>query len=153
MAWGRAIEAVGRGRSDFPSQGAAPLARTIGRASQTTMRGGSLMRNERNGHQTALLLFAVAVIVAMLMAFFTTFERVEKRTATSQTAPGTTGLATARPPLDRASGQPVLDKGGQSAGPLNGRASPSFRRAPADNRRKSALLAWYVAADRRRSEP
>jgi hypothetical protein len=66
------------------------------------------MRNERNGHQTALLLFAVAVIVAMLM--FTTFERVEKRTATSETAPGTTGLATARPPLDRASGQPVLGK-------------------------------------------
>ena len=68
------------------------------------------MRNERNSHQTALLLFAVAVIVAMLMAFFTTFERVEKRTATSETAPGTTGLATARPPLDRASGQPVLGK-------------------------------------------
>ena len=68
------------------------------------------MRNERNGHQTALLLFAVAVIVAMLMAFFTTFERVEKRTATSETAPGTTGLATARPPLDRASGLPALGK-------------------------------------------
>jgi Na+/melibiose symporter-like transporter len=58
------------------------------------------MRNERNGHQTALLLFAVAVIVAMLMAFFTTFERVDKRTATSETAPfGTTGLGKARPPL------------------------------------------------------
>jgi len=96
---------------------------------------------------------AVAVIVAMLMAFFTTFERVEKRTATSQTAPGTTGLATARPPLDRASGQPVLGKWGQSARLRIRLASPSIRRGPADNRRKSALLAWYVAADRRRSEP
>ena len=27
------------------------------------------------------------------------------------------------------------------------------RQGPADNRRKSALRAWYVAADRRRSEP
>jgi Na+/melibiose symporter-like transporter len=70
------------------------------------MRGESLMRNERNGHQTALSLFAVAVIIAMLMAFLTTFERIEKRTATSETAPGTTGLAKAR----RALGQPVLDK-------------------------------------------
>jgi hypothetical protein len=96
------------------------------------------MRNERNGHQTALLLFAVAVIVAMLMAFFTTFERVEKRTATSETAPGTTGLATAL----------------RSAMTVRIRlAGPSIRRGPADNRRKSALLAWYVAADRRRSEP
>jgi len=72
------------------------------------MRGESLIRNERNGHQTALSFFAAAVIIAMLMAFLTTFERVDKRTATSETAPGTTGLAKARPPLDRASGQPVL---------------------------------------------
>jgi hypothetical protein len=56
------------------------------------------MRNERNSHQTALLLFAVAVIIAILMAVLTTFERVDKRTATSETAPfGTTGKA--RPPL------------------------------------------------------
>jgi hypothetical protein len=57
------------------------------------------MRNERSSHQTALLLFAAAVIIAMVMAFLTTFERVDKRTATSETAPGTTGLAKARPPL------------------------------------------------------
>ena len=56
------------------------------------------MRNERSSHQTALLLFAAAVIIAMVMAFLTTFERVDKRTATSETAPGTTGLAKARPP-------------------------------------------------------
>jgi Na+/melibiose symporter-like transporter len=58
------------------------------------------MRNERNGLQTALSFFAAAVIIAMLMAFLTTFERVDKRTATSETAPlGTTGLGKARPPL------------------------------------------------------
>jgi hypothetical protein len=39
------------------------------------------MRNERNGLQTALSFFAAAVIIAMLMAFLTTFERVDKRTA------------------------------------------------------------------------
>ena len=66
------------------------------------------MRNEQNGHQAAVLFFAVAVVIAMFLAFLTTFERVDKRTATSETAPGTTGLAKARPPLDRASGQPVL---------------------------------------------
>jgi Na+/melibiose symporter-like transporter len=64
------------------------------------LEGEDLMSNERNGHRTPLLLFAVAVIIAMLMAFLTTFERVDKRTATSETAPlGTTGLGKARPPL------------------------------------------------------
>ena len=66
------------------------------------------MSNERNSHRTALVLFAVAVIIAMLMAFGTTLERVDKRMANSETAPGTTGLAKARPPLDRAPGQPVF---------------------------------------------
>ena len=66
------------------------------------------MSNERNSHRTALVLFAVAVIIAMLMAFGTTLERVDKRMANSETAPGTMGLAKARPPLDRAPGQPAL---------------------------------------------
>jgi hypothetical protein len=66
------------------------------------------MSNERNGHRTPLLLFAVAVIIAMLMAFVTTLERADHRMATSETAPGTTGLAKVRPPLDRAPGQSVL---------------------------------------------
>jgi Na+/melibiose symporter-like transporter len=69
-----------------------------------------LMSNERNGYRTALVLFAVAVIIAMLMAFGTTLERVDKRMANSETAPGTMGLAKARPPLDRAPGQPVYGK-------------------------------------------
>jgi len=65
------------------------------------------MANERNGHRTALALFAVAVILAILAASVTTLERVGTRTANNETAPGTTGLAKPRPPLERAPGQPV----------------------------------------------
>jgi len=68
------------------------------------------MSNERNGHRSALVLFAVAVIIATLMAFVTTLERADQRMANSDTAPGTTGLSKARPPLDRAPGQPVFGK-------------------------------------------
>ena len=68
------------------------------------------MSNERNGYRTALVLFTVAVITATLMAFVTTLERVDKRMANSETAPGTMGLAKARPPLDRAPGQPIFGK-------------------------------------------
>ena len=67
------------------------------------------MSNERNSHRTAVVLFAVAVIIAILAAFVTTLERVDTRTANYENPPGTTGLAKARPPLDRAPGQPVLD--------------------------------------------
>jgi hypothetical protein len=66
------------------------------------------MTNERNSHHTAVLLFAVAVIIAILAAFVTTLERVDIGTANNQAPPGTTGLAKPRPPLDRAPGQPVL---------------------------------------------
>ena len=62
------------------------------------------MSNERNGYRTALVLFAVAVIIAVLTAFATTLERTDTRMANNETAPRTTGLAKARPPLDRASG-------------------------------------------------
>ena len=65
------------------------------------------MANERNGYSTAFVLFAVAVIFAVLAAFITTFERVGTRTAHNETPPGTTGLAKPHPPLDRAPGQPV----------------------------------------------
>ena len=64
------------------------------------------MSNERNSHRTAVILFAVAMIIAIL--FVTTLERVDTRTANNETPPGTTGLAKPRPPLDRAPGQPVL---------------------------------------------
>jgi hypothetical protein len=65
------------------------------------------MSNERNSHRTAVILFAVAMIIAILAAFVTTLE-VDKRTANNETPPGTTGLAKPRPPLDRAPGQPLL---------------------------------------------
>ncbi|MDE5444146.1 hypothetical protein GWG65_22365 [Bradyrhizobium sp. CSA207] len=57
---------------------------------------------------TAITLFAVAVMIAILAAFVTTIERIETRTASNETPPGTTDLAKPRPPLDRAPGRPVL---------------------------------------------
>jgi uncharacterized membrane protein YidH (DUF202 family) len=66
------------------------------------------MSNERNSHRTAVALFAVAVIIAILAAFVTTLERIDTRTASNETPPGATGFAKPRPPLDRAPGQPVL---------------------------------------------
>ena len=65
------------------------------------------MSNERNSHRTTVILFAVAMIIAILTAFVTTLE-VDTTTANNETPPGTTGLAKPRPPLDRAPGQPVL---------------------------------------------
>ena len=42
------------------------------------------MSNERNSHRTAVLLFAVAVIIAIVAAFFTTLDRIETRTASTR---------------------------------------------------------------------
>ena len=66
------------------------------------------MRKEPDSHRTAVVLFAVAVIIAMLAALVTTIERIDTRTASIETPPGTTGLAKPHPPLDRAPGQPIL---------------------------------------------
>ena len=66
------------------------------------------MGSKRNSHYTAVVLFVVAVITAILAATVTTFERVNTRRAGNETPPGTTGLAKPRPPLDRAPGQPVI---------------------------------------------
>jgi hypothetical protein len=63
----------------------------------------------RNNHRTAIILFAVAVIIAIVAAF-TTLEWADTRTANNETPPGTTGLAKPHPPLDRSPGQPVLGK-------------------------------------------
>ena len=63
------------------------------------------MDSERNSQRTAVVLFAVAVIIAVLA---TTFERINTKTASNDSPPGTTGLAKPHPPLDRASGQPVI---------------------------------------------
>jgi hypothetical protein len=68
------------------------------------------MSNERNGRRTAVVLFVVAVITATVVAFVTTLERVDTRTANNETPPGTMGLAKPHPPLDRLPGQPVLGK-------------------------------------------
>jgi hypothetical protein len=65
------------------------------------------MSNERNSHRTPIVLFAIAVTIAIL-AVVTTLERIDTRTASNETPPGTTGLAKPRPPLDRAPGQPVI---------------------------------------------
>jgi hypothetical protein len=66
------------------------------------------MSNERNSHRLPIVLFAIAMTIAILIAFVTTLERIDTRTANNETPPGTTGLAKPRPPLDRGPGQPVL---------------------------------------------
>ena len=45
------------------------------------------MSNERNSHRTAVLLFAVAVIIAIVAAFFTTLDRIETKTASNEAPP------------------------------------------------------------------
>ena len=67
------------------------------------------MCNERNSRHTAVVFFAVAVIIAIVAAFVTTLERVETRqVANNQTPPGTTGIAKSHPPLDRSPDQPMF---------------------------------------------
>jgi hypothetical protein len=67
------------------------------------------MNNERNSARTAFTVFAVAVIIAMLGAFLTTLERVNTRTASNETPPGTTvGLAKPRPSPRPADGRQQL---------------------------------------------
>ena len=65
------------------------------------------MDKDRNSPRTALVLFAVATALAVLLAIVTTLERVDTRTASNEAPPGTTGLARPHPPLDRAPGQPL----------------------------------------------
>jgi hypothetical protein len=67
------------------------------------------MSNEQNSHRIAVVLFAVAVIIAMAAAFVTTRERFDTGTANNETPPNTTGLAKPHPPLDRAPGKRLLD--------------------------------------------
>jgi hypothetical protein len=64
------------------------------------------MFDRRNSHRTAVALFAVAVIIAILAAFVTTLERVDTKRASNDSPASTTGLAKPRPPLDRAPSQP-----------------------------------------------
>jgi hypothetical protein len=63
------------------------------------------MSNERIIHDPAVALFAAAVIIGLLAVTVMTFDWGDTRMASNETPPGTTGLA--RPPLDRAPGQPL----------------------------------------------
>ena len=54
------------------------------------------------------MLFGAAVMIALLAVTVMTFERGDTRTASNEVQPGTTGLAKPRPPLDLATGRPVL---------------------------------------------
>ena len=61
-----------------------------------------------NEHRTALVLFAVALGVAIAVAYVTTLERVNTHKVSNEAMPGTTGLARPHPQLDRAPGEPIL---------------------------------------------
>jgi hypothetical protein len=61
------------------------------------------MSNEWRDYRTGVLLFAVAVTIAIFAAFL--LERVDTRTANNRAPSGTTGLAKPPPPLDRAPAQ------------------------------------------------
>ena len=66
------------------------------------------MSNERKSHRIAMVLFAVAVMIAIVAAFVTPLEQADTGTANNETPATTTGLANPHPPLDRSPGQPVL---------------------------------------------
>jgi len=61
-----------------------------------------------NEHRTALVLFAVALVVVVAIASVTTLERVDTHKVSNDATPGTTGLARPHPQLDRAPGEPIL---------------------------------------------
>ncbi len=61
-----------------------------------------------NAHQTALVLFAVALGVVIAIASVTTLERIDTRQVSNRAMPGTIGLAKTHPQLDRAPGEPIL---------------------------------------------
>ena len=64
------------------------------------------MSNDQNNRRTALAIFAIALIVALIGAFVTTFRGIETRTS-SETQAGTVGRAHPHPPLDIAPGEPL----------------------------------------------
>ncbi len=61
-----------------------------------------------SNHRTALLIFAVVLVVEITAAFVTTLHGVDTtRVATSEIPPGVTGLSQPHAPLDRAPGRAV----------------------------------------------
>ncbi|HEV2154373.1 hypothetical protein [Bradyrhizobium sp.] len=73
-------------------------------------------------NRTTLVLSAIALAIAIVVASTVTIERVNTRTASNETPPGTTGLARPHPPLDRAAGEPIQPTGTPS--------SPGVRQRP-----------------------
>jgi hypothetical protein len=65
------------------------------------------MGNDQNSHRNAVTIFAVALIVALIVAFVTTFRDVNTTRVSNEAQPGTIGLARPHPPLDRAPGEPL----------------------------------------------
>ena len=61
-----------------------------------------------NKHRTALILFAVALSVVVVVASVITLEHVNTHKVSNDATPGTTGLANPHPPLDRGPGEPIL---------------------------------------------
>ena len=61
-----------------------------------------------NKHRTALILFAIALAVVVVVASVTTVEQVNTYKVSNDAIPGTTGLAKPHPQLDRAPGEPIL---------------------------------------------
>jgi hypothetical protein len=58
-------------------------------------------------HRTKLILFAVAMTIAILIASVATLERVDTHRVSNDGPPGTTGLARPHQQLDRAPGEPL----------------------------------------------
>ena len=66
-------------------------------------------------HPTALILFAVALAVVVVVASVTTVEQVNTYKVSNDAIPDTTGLAKPHLQLDRAPGEPILKVGSGSA--------------------------------------
>lgn len=61
-----------------------------------------------NAHLTVMA-FAILVAAIVVLAFVTTLNRVDVKTAATDQPPGTTGLARPHPPLQRAPGEPARE--------------------------------------------
>ena len=61
-------------------------------------------------HRTALILFAVALGMVIVVASVTTVEQVKAQKVSAAAASGTTGLAKPYPPLDPRTGRTNLER-------------------------------------------
>jgi hypothetical protein len=83
------------GARDQHRIGVATAARQLGGV------GGSTM----NTHRTVLAVFATALVIAVVAASFTMLRNIDTRSASTEAAPGTIGLARPHPPLPPRIGQ------------------------------------------------